>query len=188
MQCHRTRQLVLTAIAACLVHGAATATAATAPTPAAVRMSADECAVWNRELAFAHSVETHDAVAFASFVHPQAAFNAGTARPTRGRAAIVADWSDLIVGRTFHLRWHPGFVAIAGDPRIAVSSGPAWTDDITPNANPRYTISRFTSTWLKGDDGVWRVLFDGAGAPPQAASADDIARLVAAQTTRCPGG
>jgi hypothetical protein len=69
---------------------------------------------------------------------------------------------------------------------MAVSTGPAWTEDFDPNTKQRYSISRFGSVWVKGSDGQWRVLFDGAGAPPKPATAEDIAKLVAAQATTCP--
>jgi ketosteroid isomerase-like protein len=160
-----------------------TATAA-APAP----MSAAECEVWNRELSFAHSVETHDAVAFAAHLQADTVFGAGTPTPMHGRAAVTEDWKDIIEGTQLVLRWRPGFVAIGGYPNIALSSGPAWTENPDPNAKQRYTISKFTSTWVKEADGQWRVLFDGAGAPPKPATAEDIQKLIAAQPATCPGG
>ncbi|HEY0232265.1 MAG TPA: DUF4440 domain-containing protein [Dokdonella sp.] len=163
------------------------AASAAANVPAAARMSAAECEVWNRELSFARSVDAHDSAAFAAHLHAGAVFGAGTPAPIRGRAAITEDWKEIIEGSRFVLRWRPGFVAIGGDPNIALSSGPAWTDNPDPNAKQRYTISRFTSTWVKEADGQWRVLFDGAGAPPKAATAEDIRKLVAAQPATCPG-
>ncbi len=159
---------------------------APAGAPAPVRMSAAECDVWNRELSFSKSVEAHDAVAFASHLNSGTVFGAGSPAPTRGRAAVVEDWKDIIEGKKFVLRWHPGFVSIGGDPHIALSSGPAWTEDLDPNIRQRYSISKFTSTWVKDADGQWRVLFDGAGAPPKAATAEDIAALVAKQAAACP--
>ncbi|MEP7043966.1 MAG: DUF4440 domain-containing protein [Dokdonella sp.] len=163
-------------------------TAAATRAPAPSRMSAAECEVWNRELSFAQSVEAHDAGAFAAHLHAATVFGAGSATPTRGRAAVTEDWKDIIEGKEIVLRWRPGFVAIGGEPNIALSSGPAWTEDLDPNAKTRYTISRFTSTWVKDSDGQWRVLFDGSGAPPKAASAEDVQKLIAAQPATCPGG
>lgn len=157
-----------------------------APAPPAAGMTAAECEVWNRERDFARSVEAHDAREFAAHLDAGAVFGAGSAKPTRGRDAVVASWKDIIEGRKFALRWHPGFVAIGSDPRIALSSGPAWTEDLDPAAKQRYTISKFTSTWVKGSDGQWRVLFDGSGAPPKPATAEEIQRLVAAQPATCP--
>jgi ketosteroid isomerase-like protein len=155
-------------------------------TSAPARMSAAECEVWNRELGFSRTVETHDAAAFATHVHSGAVFGAGSPAPTRGRAAVVENWKDIIEGRKIVVRWHPGFVSIGGNPDIALSSGPAWIEDLDPNTRQRFSISRFTSTWVKDADGEWRVLFDGSGAPPKAATAEDVAKLVAAQASTCP--
>lgn len=151
-------------------------------------MSAAECEVWNRELSFSRSVEAHDANAFAVHVHDGAVFAAGTAAPQRGRATVLEEWRPIIEGKAFALRWHPGHVAIGADPDIALSSGPAWTEDLAPNAKQRWTISRFTSTWVRGKDGQWRVLFDGAGAPPKPATAAEVAKLVASLPASCAHG
>jgi ketosteroid isomerase-like protein len=168
------------------VDAASPSTAAVPASAKAPSMSAAECAVWDRELSFAHSVEAHDAVAFAAHLTAGAVFNAGTSAPTRGRAAVTGDWKEIIEGKTIVVRWHPAHVSIGGDPHIALSSGPAWIEDPDPATKQRYSISRFTSTWVKEADGQWRVLFDGAGAPPKPATAEDIAKLVAAQTATCP--
>ena len=154
--------------------------------PPPVRMSAAECEVWNRERSFARTVEAHDAVAFASHLHAGAVFGAGSPAPIRGRAAVVDGWKEIIDGRKFALRWHPGYVSIGSDPDIAVSSGPAWTEDFDPAGRQRFSISRFTSTWVRGADGRWQVLFDGAGAPPRAATPDEIRQLVAGLPAACP--
>jgi ketosteroid isomerase-like protein len=180
---------VATAVAMTMLSAMAQADApkaAPAAAPAPTRMSAAECEVWNRELSFSRSVEAHDATAFASHLHEGTVFGAGSPAPVRGRAAVTDSWQEIIEGKKYALRWHPAFVSIGGDPNIALSSGPAWTDDFDPSTKQRYTISRFTSTWVKDRDGQWRVLFDGAGAPPKAASAEDIAKLVAAQSATCP--
>ncbi|MEO5560717.1 MAG: DUF4440 domain-containing protein [Dokdonella sp.] len=180
---------VIAAIALTMLSTAALADepkAAPASAPAPVHMSAAECEVWNRELSFSKTVEAHDATAFATHIHSGTVFGAGSPAPVRGRAAVVEHWKEIIEGKKFSLRWHPGFVSIGGDPNIALSSGPAWTEDLDPNTKQRYSISKYTSTWIKDTDGQWRVLFDGAGAPPKPATAADIATLVAAQATTCP--
>ena len=162
------------------------ASAHAADTPKEARMSKTECEVWNRELSFSRSVEQHDAAAFANHVQEGAVFAAGTAAPQRGRSAVLEHWKEIIEGRKFALHWHPGYVSIGGDPGIALSSGPAWIEDFDPKTTQRYSISRFTSTWIKDRDGQWRVLFDGSGAPPKPATAEDVAKLAAAQATTCP--
>jgi ketosteroid isomerase-like protein len=149
-------------------------------------MSAAECIVWNRERSFAASVEHHDAAAFADHVHAQAAFSAGSPQPTHGRAAIVADWKDIIEGKQIKLGWSPGIVTIGGDGSLAISRGPSWIEDLRPNPKQQYRIGEFISTWIRDSDGQWRVLFDGGAAPMHAATADDVAKLVAALPKECP--
>jgi ketosteroid isomerase-like protein len=180
---------VIASVALTMVSAAALADelkAAPASAPAPVRMSAAECEVWNRELSFSKTVEAHDAAAFGSHIHSGTVFGAGSPAPVRGRAAVVEDWKEIIEGKKFVLRWHPGFVSIGGDPNIALSSGPAWTEDLDPNTKRHYSISKYTSTWVKDKDGQWRVLFDGAGAPPKEATAEEVAALVAKQAATCP--
>jgi ketosteroid isomerase-like protein len=156
---------------------------AATPKPA---MTAAECVVWNRERSFAASVEHHDAAAFAEHVHAKAVFDASSPEPTRGRDAIVASWKGLIDGKSIKLNWSPGTVAIGGDGGLAVSSGPDWIEDLRPNPKQHYQIGEFSSIWIKDVDGQWRVLFDAGNVPPHAASADDVAKLVASLPKECP--
>jgi len=161
-------------------------TAVPPASPPAAKMSAAECEVWNRERTFAASVEHHDAVAFADHVHAQAAFGAGSTAPTHGRDAVVADWKDIIEGKQIKLGWSPGIVTIGGDGSLAISRGPSWIEDLRPNPKQRYRIGEFISTWIKDKDGRWRVLFDGGAGPMHAASAEDVAKLVASLPKECP--
>jgi len=156
--------------------------------PRAAPMTAAECEVWERELSFSKTVANHDEKAFAEHVHEGAVFNAGTRAPIRGRDAVVKDWRPIIEGKAYALHWHPGNVAIGGDPDIALSSGPVWTEDFDPKAEHRWTISRYTSTWKRDKDGRWRVLFDGSAAPPRPATPEEVAKLAAAQPATCPRG
>ena len=151
-------------------------------------MSAAECAVWDRERGFAQSVETHDATAFAEHIREDTVFEAGTPAPTRGRTAVVANWSDTIAGKGQLLRWYPDIVTIGGNPDIALSHGVFWLQDDSPNARQRFRTGTFNTIWQKGSDGVWKVLFDWGGAPPVAVSAEDLAKLKAALPTSCPRG
>ncbi|HEX7768582.1 MAG TPA: DUF4440 domain-containing protein [Dokdonella sp.] len=156
---------------------------AAAPAPAA--LSEAECEVWSRERSFARTVEAHDAAAFAAHLAEGSVFGAGGPAPVRGRDAVVADWQPIIDGKLFALRWHPQFVAIGADPDIAVSSGPAWTENFDPAAKQRFTTSRFNSVWKREADGQWRVLFDG-GTPPKPATPEEISKLVASLPAACP--
>lgn len=170
---------------AMLAAGTALPRCATASAAQPAAMSGPECDVWLRERSFAKTVEAHDAGAFAAHLVEDTVFGAAGPAPVRGRAAVVSDWKEIIEGKKFALRWHPQFVSIGADPGIAVSSGPAWTENFDPSATQRFTISRFNSVWARDEDGEWRVLFDG-GTPPKPATAEDVARLVASLPATCP--
>lgn len=160
---------------------------AAAPPPAPA-LSAAECEVWARELAFAQSVADHDAEAFADLVHPQAAFGVKGPRPTRGREAIVQEWSGLISGQPVQLQWYPTMVAIAaGDPTIASSSGPALYRGTDPQGKPFQALGGFQSIWKRAEDGTWRVLFDD-GIRPAAADEAQVATFLAGRQPSCPRG
>jgi hypothetical protein len=134
----------------------------------------DECAVWNRELSFAQSVEHHDAKAFTTHLSVGAVFSAGTPSPTRGRDNVLAEWAPLIEGKTLRLRWHPDIVNIGGDPNIAISRGPFMIEDLRPDAKVKYRVGNFMTIWTrKSPAAPWLVLFDG-GEPP-ATPVDDLA-------------
>lgn len=157
-----------------------------APRPAPP-MSAEECAVWMREKSFADSLAAHDAATFAEHVHAGAVFIGGPDQITRGRDAVVKEWTPLIDGQGAKLRWHPRTVTIGGDPRIALSRGPYWLEDPNPDADPRYRIGQFISTWVKDGDGEWHVLFDGGGGGvPRPATAEEVEKLKASLPEECP--
>lgn len=129
--------------------------------------SAEECVVWKRELAFARSVEAHDAVAFAAFLHPGTVFNAGTPDADRGRDGVVRNWKEIIDGKTIALRWRPGVVAIGGEPTIAVSRGTFILQRMEGDV-PSFRVGMFQTVWVRdASDAVWRVLFDGSATTSQ---------------------
>lgn len=146
--------------------------------------SADECAVWARELSFADSVAKHDPKAFADHVHAGAVFNATGPQPLRGRDAILQRWAKIIDGTGLKLSWYPTSVVIGGEGDIALSSGPALYESPDPKDAGKATLGGFQSTWHKGPDGTWRVLFDD-GIEPKPASEADIAAFHAGRRT-CP--
>jgi ketosteroid isomerase-like protein len=160
------------------------AAASAAPLPPVVQ-SAAECAVWRRELSFAKSVEAHDAKAFAGHLHPGAVFNAGSRSPLRGGEAVAQAWAGIVEGKDFILRWRPGVVAIGGDPNIALSRGPSFSE--SPGADPkeRYKVGFFQSVWVRdATSGEWRILFDRADGPPRiVATADEGRAHLAAQSS-----
>jgi ketosteroid isomerase-like protein len=169
------------ALAALLAAGAvAPALLAQAPLDAAplplarerLPASAEECAVWRRELAFAGAAEAHDAAAWQSFLHEGTVFNAGTPEADRGREAVTKSWAGIVEGKTIALRWRPGIVDIGGEPGIAVSRGPYILQRVQAGA-ASYRVGMFQTVWVKGGDGAWRVLFDAGATTPQ--SMDDRA-------------
>jgi ketosteroid isomerase-like protein len=171
---------VAVVVAACLAGLSGFAFAEEAAKPAAgaaapPQLSADECAVWARELGFARALAEHDAAGFAAFVHPQAAFGAGRPQPTRGREAIAAEWAGLIAGKGLRLRWYPQRVTIGGVGDVAWSTGPALYQRLEPGAQPRYLIGQYQSVWHRDGDGVWRILFDDGIAPRPATEAEAMA-------------
>lgn len=170
--------LVLSAIAA------PAAAQQAAPPP---KLTAEECAVWARELGFARALAEHDAAAFAGHLHEGAAFGVKQPQPQRGREAIALAWAPLIEGKTIRLEWYPTMVVIGGEPDIAMSTGPALYEDLRPGANPRYRLGGFQSVWKRGEDGVWRVLFDD-GLRPQPADEAAAAAFRAHRREACPQG
>ncbi|MGH8078079.1 MAG: YybH family protein [Lysobacter sp.] len=147
-------------------------------------LSPDECAVWARELSFAQSVADHDAEAFAEHVHPDAVFNASGPAPTRGREAITRRWKKIIDGELVALSWYPSQVTIGGAGDIAWSSGPSLYEDRKSRAI-QYTVGTFYSVWHRGDDGVWRVVFD-EGTGQAGGTVVDARDFHAARKTACP--
>jgi ketosteroid isomerase-like protein len=165
---------------------ASIASAAEPPAPPSARMSSAECEVWARELSFAQSVADHDAAAFASHVEPDAAFSAESPQPLRGRDQITRQWSGLIAGKGLLLSWYPTRTTIGGVADVASSSGPALYEDPRPGAKQRFRLGAFHSVWHCGQDGVWRVLFDG-GQEPVAATEAEAAAFKADRRIACPG-
>lgn len=156
-------------------------------TPPAAVLTAEECAVWSRELSFARSVAEHDAAAFASHLDADAAFGAGRPEPTRGRERIAERWAPLIEGKSIRLSWYPTRVTIAGAGDIAWSSGPALYQHLNPGSGPRYELGAFHSVWRRGRDGAWRVLFDDGIEPRPATEAEAMA-FQTGRRTECPQG
>ena len=150
-----------------------------AATPEDIRMA--ECAVWQRERSFARSVADHDAAAFAEHLHPDAPFGV-SGKPPRARVAVTREWAGLIDGSVLILRWYPAVVTLGGDGRTAYSSGPALYEDPKSGAT---RLGRFGSVWQRGDDGVWRVLFDD-GFPPQPGDPPAAQRFREGERAACP--
>ena len=162
----------------------AASSSALAMVPAPVAHNAT-CEVWQRELAFAQSVQQHDAAAFASHLAPDAVFDANTGKPTHGADAIRQHWAAIIAGKTVHLDWYPQQVVATADGALAYSSGAYLYEDPAPNAKPRYVIGKFATTWRRGGDGTWRVAFDGGDEGKPASDAGAVA-FRAGRHIQCP--
>jgi ketosteroid isomerase-like protein len=152
-----------------------------AATPPPAPFSADECAVFERELSFARSVADHDASAFAAHVAPDAAFAAGSPRPQRGRDAILRAWAPIVRGDGIRLAWYPVRTTVVGD--IAWSTGPALSEE-TRDGTTVARLSTFQSLWRRDAQGTWQVVFDG-GTPGRDADAAAIAAFRAARPAAC---
>lgn len=150
------------------------------------RLDEARCEVWQRESGFADALAAHDAGAFASYLHPGAVFVGGGEQASHGREAVVAAWAGLVEGRELRLRWYPDAVDVSGDGRMALSRGPYWMDDPSLPDDRRYRVGRFISTWVRGEDGRWLVVFDGGGGNlPKPATQAGIDALAAARKA-CP--
>lgn len=155
---------------------------------AQAKLDPDECAVWQRELSFAQSVDNHDAKAFATYLHPETVFAAGTEHPLRGVDAVLKNWAALIDGKPLRLRWRPNIVNIGGNRNIAISHGPYMIEDTRADANPKYRVGTFTTIWgRESADAPWLVLFDGPGEAVR--PVEDLAaaeKFIAQAPAACP--
>jgi len=156
------------------------------PAPPQAHMSAAECEVWARELSFAQSVADHDAAAFAGHLESDAAFSVESPEPLRGRDEITRQWDGIIHGKDVLLSWYPTRTTIAGQADIASSAGPVLIEDTRPAARQHYRIGTFHSVWHRGPDGMWRVMFDGGGQRPVAATEAEAAAFKAGRSATCP--
>lgn len=105
-----------------------------------------------REIAFAKTMADRDFEAFLSFVSPEAIFFNGST-PIRGRDAVGVAWAPFFEGAAAPFSWRPDVVEVLESGILALSSGPV----MGPSGEER---GRFNSTWRKGADGQWRVVFD----------------------------
>ena len=177
----------LVALAALSSACAATTPGPAAPPPPPIFPGASACAVWDREVDFARSVQTHDARAFAEHIHPGATFVEGDT-VLRGPAAVTSAWKELLLGEKVRIDWHPSTVVLSGDQRLALSRGPYLIERMKEGANPRFLTGTYQSVWQLGDDGVWRVTVDGGTPAPATATDEDVVKVRAAFLARCPTG
>ena len=156
----------------------------TAAAPAVAPVKPIDCPVWERELSFADSVRTHDAQAFAAHLDADAVFGLDSKHATRGRTAILKQWSKIVDGSAMRLRWYPDKVITAASGDLAWSTGPALAETPDGNGGWKPMLSRFTSVWRKQADGQWRVVFD-TGSEPAPASAEQVQAFHAGRIAHC---
>lgn len=154
---------------------------------AAVSLSPAECEVWARELDFAASVAHHDAAAFADHVDPGAVFGAGRERQARGSDAVVARWAGIVEGKAVTIAWYPERTTVGDVAGIAWSEGPSLVIEHPGTDAETFTLGRFHSVWRRGEDGIWRVLFDD-GLDRGPADADQVRAFHAGRREACPAG
>jgi ketosteroid isomerase-like protein len=104
------------------------------------------------ETAFAASMADRDFAAFASHVAEESIFF-GRSGPTRGKAAVLADWKPFFEGPAAPFSWKPEVVEVLASRALAHSSGPVW------DAQGK-RIGTFNSIWRREADGRWLVVFD----------------------------
>ncbi len=123
--------------------------AAQVPPRDAVR-SAEE--VRAAEIAFATSMAQRKFDAFAALVAEDAVFiNAG--KPLRGKAEILAFWKRFFDKPDAPFAWNPEIVEVSGGGELGYTEGPV---SVPGGA----VVGRFYSTWKRGVDGRWLVIFD----------------------------
>ncbi len=111
-----------------------------------------EAQVRARETAFAKTMADRDHAAFQTFLADEAVFFGGKG-PTRGKAAVAADWKRLYEAPAAPFSWAPETVQVLDSGTLAISSGPVKSPD-------GKSVGTFNSVWRREKDGVWRVVFD----------------------------
>jgi ketosteroid isomerase-like protein len=153
--------------------------------PAVTTPARAACEVWQRELAFAGSVQRHDAAAFAAMLDEDTVFDANTDRPVRGKLAIAQHWAGILAGKVVRLDWYPQHVVASADGTLANSSGPYLFENTAAKPASRFAIGHFSTTWRRGADGAWRVAFDG-GDSGRPATESEVAAFRQGRQQSCP--
>lgn len=137
------KRLLFGSAAACLLLGAALASAASRDRVSDVRAA---------ERAFAKTMADRDLKAFERYVAKEGVFFGGKG-PLRGREAVVASWKRFFDGPDAPFSWEPETVEVLPSGKLALSSGPVH--------DPKGAlIGTFNSIWRLESDGKWRVVFD----------------------------
>lgn len=108
--------------------------------------------VEDTERAFARSMADRNLEAFAGFISEDALFySAG--KPTRGKAAVVAEWKPYFDKPQAPFSWAPDRVDVVDSGTLAMSTGPVYD----PQGK---LVGRFRSIWRQESPGHWHIVFD----------------------------
>lgn len=110
------------------------------------------------EASFSRTAERKDLEAFLEFVDADARF--GTRRMARGHEQIAEDWASVFAADGPRMRWRAQLVEVSSDGKLAISRGPFRSIRLADDGAEVTTWGHFISTWRRGGDGKWRVLFD----------------------------
>lgn len=136
-------------LAAAAVLGGGLAGCAEPPAPDAKALH-DE--VRAAETSFAKSMADRDFAAFSSWVADDAVFING-GKPLRGKAEVLAHWKRFFERPAAPFSWKPEIVEVPARGDLGYTEGPVTL------ANGRVS-NRFYTTWRRGGDGRWQVVFD----------------------------
>lgn len=125
------------------------ATTASAPARDLEALAADVRAA---EIAFAKTMADRDFMAFGTFIADDAIFVNG-GRPLRGKPAILAFWKRFFDVPNAPFSWKPDVAEVIGRGDLGYTTGP-----VTSAAGA--LTAHFHSTWRRGADGRWRIVFD----------------------------
>ncbi len=104
------------------------------------------------EVAFAQTMADRDHSAFVSFLAEETVF-IGIQGEIRGSEAVAAAWKPLYQGPSAPFSWQPDSVTVLDSGDLGFTSGPIFTPD-------GKRVGTFNSTWKRGSDGSWKVVFD----------------------------
>ena len=129
--------------------------AALAEEPAAASPSeAAQASLAQVERDFAAAFAARDLERFGTFLDEDAIFLNPDGSALRGKAEILAGWKGYFEGEP-PFSWYPTVSQVSGD--LGLSQGPVFGADGA-------WIANFSSVWQRGEDGAWKIVFDGA--PP----------------------
>lgn len=118
------------------------------------------------EIAFAKAFADRDQAKFFSFVLEDATFLGGQGTQ-RGKAAVVERWSNYFKSPVAPFSWGPERVSVNAAGNIGLSTGPVFGPDGKVGGS-------FISTWVRQDDGSWKILFDSGGPSPAPFAGDEV--------------